>query len=89
MRFRKIHPGTLVHDARLQQLRQLDQQFDALGCARRAIGHDHRILRTGQQLRRLLHRAGITLRRRGGDIARDVELGPVIFRRFLLQSCVK
>ncbi len=89
MRLREVDPAALVDDARLEQFRQLYQQLDAVRRARRAVGDDHRIVGGGQEARRFLHRAGIALRRRRGNVLRNVELLAVLADHLLLQARVE
>ena len=89
MRLGKIHPAALIDHLRLQGLGQLHQQAHARRRARRAIHHDHRILRLRQQARSFFYGAGVALRRRGGHIARDIRLSTVVFHRLLLQTRIE
>ena len=90
VRLRKVHASGLVDDFRLQQLGQLHQQAYAGRRARRAIDHDHRVGRAGEQARRFFHRTRIALRRRGRCVARNGGHFAVEFlHRLLLQAGIE
>ena len=89
MRVGEVHPAALVDDLRLQKLGQLDQEPHAVLAARGTIGDDHRVLRIGEKPRRLFHGAAIALRRRGGHVARNVELFAVVADGLLLQAGIE
>ncbi len=90
MRPGEVHAPALVDHPRLQDLGELDQELHAIRRARRAVGDDHRVLRRGEQPRRLLHRARIALRRRGRHVARDIRLAAaVVPHRLLLEPGVE
>ena len=71
MGLREIHSAAHIDDPRLQCFGKLHQQPDAVLGARRTIDDDHRLLRVGEQPRRLLHCASLALRRRSRRIASE------------------
>jgi hypothetical protein len=90
VRPREVGAAALVDDTRLQRLGELDQQLDAVRRARHAVGDDHRVLRLGEELRRFLHGAAVARGRRGGNVARDIELVAAVgLDRLLLQPGVE
>ena len=86
---REIHPAALIHDRGLQNLCELHDEPHAVLAARGAIHDDHRILCIGEKPRCFLHRAGVALGRRGGDVTRDVELLAVPDDGLLLQAGIE